>query len=78
MSAQEKREEALQQMGVDELDIVEDIVPSQPLQVSSTRKGKSGTEGPAQFEPNASIRRIQNGGGGGGIQQQANAPTMVE
>ncbi|KAL3080373.1 hypothetical protein niasHT_032578 [Heterodera trifolii] len=70
LSAQEKREEALQQMCVDELDIVDDVVPSsnqsqpqqQQLGVGARRDriGGAGADG-VPFDSNNSIRRLQNG-----------------
>ncbi|KAL3079934.1 hypothetical protein niasHT_032490 [Heterodera trifolii] len=77
LSAQEKREEALQQMCVDELDIVDDVVPSsnqsQPQQLGvgarRDRIGGAGADG-APFESNNSIRRLQQNGSTRDHQQQ--------
>ncbi|KAL3069427.1 hypothetical protein niasHS_018152 [Heterodera schachtii] len=77
LSAQEKREEALQQMCVDELDIVDDVVPSsnqsQPQQLGvGTRRDRisgAGADG-VPFDSNNSIRRLQQNGSTRDHQQQ--------
>uniref|UniRef100_A0A183CHZ6 1-phosphatidylinositol 4,5-bisphosphate phosphodiesterase n=1 Tax=Globodera pallida TaxID=36090 RepID=A0A183CHZ6_GLOPA len=78
LSAQEKREKALQQMCKEELDIVEEIVPnqSQQQQISVGRRDRPVLDG-VPFDSNTSIRRLQNGGSAGGRDQQGNTTAIL-